>query len=299
MLGRIVTALVLIPLVVALVWWTPPAVLAGALAIVVLLALHEFFDLGVPAGGGPGGARTRSRSFIPFRGWTAACAVLLIFAQWSAGQWEIPPLRYGAEIIRHRIYWTLPLDAVLVFFALGCMAIALGSRVGLADLLPGAGLGSAGLLLIVLPASFLVRLDQIPVTGPRWVLFVLTLVWAGDIAAFFVGKAAGRTPLAPLLSPKKTWEGAVGNVAASLVVGYVFAQWLPATVPQMLSLAALASVAGQCGDLMESAWKRGAQVKDSSALLPGHGGMLDRIDSLIFATPVVWYYVDWLLRNRG
>jgi phosphatidate cytidylyltransferase len=298
--GRIATALVLIPLVVALVWWAPPAVVAGALAIVLLLALHEFFDLGAPGGAQRGAPpRARTGGLSAFRGWTGACAVLLIFAQWSGGQWEIPPLRYGAEIIRHRIYWTVPLDAVLVLFALGCMAIALGSRVGLADLLPGAGLSAAGLLLIVLPASFLVRLDQIAVVGSRWVLFLLTLVWAGDIAAFFVGQTMGRTPLSPLLSPKKTWEGAAGNVAASLVVGYVFAQWLRVTVPQMLILAALASVAGQCGDLMESAWKRGAQVKDSSALLPGHGGMLDRIDSLIFATPVVWYYVDWLLRNRG
>jgi phosphatidate cytidylyltransferase len=298
MLGRIATALVLIPVVVALVWWAPSAVVAGVLAVVLLLALHEFFDLGAPEYTASG-AQSRSRGLRPFRAWTAACAVLLIFAQWSAGQFEIPPLHYGVEIIRNRAYWNVSLDMFLVIFAFGCMAIALGSRMGLADLLSGSGVSSAALLLIVLPASFLVRLHQIPVTGPRWVLFALVLVWAGDMAAFFIGKAFGRTKLAPLLSPKKTWEGAAANVAASLLVGYLFAQWLPVTIAQMLVLATLASIAGQCGDLMESAWKRGAQVKDSSGLLPGHGGMLDRIDSLIFATPVVWYYVDWLLRNRS
>jgi phosphatidate cytidylyltransferase len=288
LLSRIATALVLIPLVVALVWWAPSAVVAGVLVIVLLLALHEFFDLGVH-----GGAQMRTRGLRPFRAWTSACGVLLIFAQWSAGQLEIPPLHYGVEIIRN-----MPLDLFLVFFAFGCMAIALGSRMGPADLLVGSGLSAAALLLIVLPASFLVRLHQIPITGPRWVLFVLALVWAGDIAAYFTGQTVGRTPLAPLLSPRKTWEGAAGNMAASLMVGYLFADWLTVAPSQMLMLAGLASVAGQCGDLMESAWKRGAQVKDSGTLLPGHGGMLDRIDSLIFATPVVWYYVDWLLRKR-
>jgi phosphatidate cytidylyltransferase len=293
MLKRIVTAMVLIPLVVALVWWAPSAAVGGALAIVLLLALHEFFEIGAQ------GSALPALGLRPFRAWTSACTVLLIFAQWSAGQLELRPLGYGAEVIRNRIYWTVPLDGVLVLFAFGCMAIALGSRMGLADLLAGSGLSAGALLLIVLPASFLVRLHQIPLNGPRWVLFVLVLVWAGDMAAYFTGQAVGRTPLAPLLSPKKTWEGAAGNVAVSLLAGYLFADWLSVAPTQMMMLAFLASVAGQCGDLMESAWKRGARMKDSGGLLPGHGGMLDRIDSLIFATPVVWYYVDWLLRNRS
>lgn len=290
MLRRILTALILIPLVVALVWWGNSAFITGVLAIILLLALHEFFSLS---------SHPNMPGFAAFRGWTSACAVLLLFSQWSAGQFEIPPLHYGVEIIRNRVYWNMPLDLCLVIFAFGCVAIALGSRIALVEILPIAGVSAAGLLLIVLPASLLVRLDQIPLSGSRWVLFILVLVWAGDIAAYFTGQAVGRTPLAPLLSPKKTWEGAAGNLVASLVVGYLFADWLAVPPLQMLALAGVTSIAGQCGDLMESAYKRGARVKDSGALLPGHGGILDRIDSLIFATPVVWYYVDWLLRNRG
>src|SRR5277367_2050471 len=116
MLNRIVTALVLIPLVVALVWWAPSAGLAGVLAIVLLLALHEFFDIGAQ-----GGAQMNASGLRPFRAWTSACTVLLIFSQWSAGQLEIHPLHYGVEIIRSRLYWNMPLDLFLVLFAFGCM----------------------------------------------------------------------------------------------------------------------------------------------------------------------------------
>jgi phosphatidate cytidylyltransferase len=102
--------------------------------------------------------------------------------------------------------------------------------------------------------------------------------------------------MAPALSPKKTWEGALGNLLASLLVGVFFAKWLRMEALQMLVIAALANVAGQMGDLIESAYKRGAAVKDSSDLLPGHGGVLDRIDSLILASPVVWIAYKWLAK---
>jgi phosphatidate cytidylyltransferase len=94
--------------------------------------------------------------------------------------------------------------------------------------------------------------------------------------------------MAPALSPKKTWEGAIANLLASLLVAVLFARWMQADIASLLVLAALANIAGQMGDLIESAYKRGAVVKDSGALLPGHGGMLDRVDSLILAAPVVW-----------
>lgn len=135
-------------------------------------------------------------------------------------------------------------------------------------------------------------------TGPVLVLFALAIVWAGDTVAYFVGKSIGRLKMAPALSPGKTWEGAVGNVIGSLIVGYCFALWQHAPIGAWLITAALANVAGQVGDLVESSYKRGAGAKDSGALLPGHGGMLDRIDSLIFAAPVVWLAAGWLLQNR-
>ncbi len=100
--------------------------------------------------------------------------------------------------------------------------------------------------------------------------------------------------MAPALSPKKTWEGALGNLIGSLLVAVAFSYWLQIDIWMLIAVAVLANIAGQMGDLLESAYKRSANVKDSGGLLPGHGGMLDRIDSLILASPVVWAAYQWL-----
>src|SRR5207245_9859096 len=105
--------------------------------------------------------------------------------------------------------------------------------------------------------------------------------------------AIGRYSRAPHLSPKKTWEGSIASLIASLLVGAAFGRWLYAPLDVLLAMAVVGNIAGQAGDLLESACKRSAGVKDSGALLPGHGGGLDRIDALILAIPVGWYY--WLL----
>jgi phosphatidate cytidylyltransferase len=99
--------------------------------------------------------------------------------------------------------------------------------------------------------------------------------------------------MAPVLSPKKTWEGAFANLLGSLLVAIFFARWMQQDTLSVLVIAGLANIAGQAGDLIKSAYKRGAGVKDSGSLLPGHGGMLDRIDSLILASPVVWIVFQW------
>jgi phosphatidate cytidylyltransferase len=158
---------------------------------------------------------------------------------------------------------------------------------------------SAGaILFVVLPFSYVVRLNEIERVGKQLLLFTLVLVWAGDMLAYFVGKSLGRVPMAPALSPKKTWEGALGNVLASMIVAVFFAKWMMADAIILLAIAAAANIAGQAGDLIESAYKRGAAVKDSGGLLPGHGGVLDRIDSLILAAPVVWALFEWLGRAQ-
>jgi phosphatidate cytidylyltransferase len=102
--------------------------------------------------------------------------------------------------------------------------------------------------------------------------------------------------MAPALSPKKTWEGALGNILGSLLVAVFFARWMQVDVVTLMVIAGVANVAGQAGDLIESAYKRAASVKDSGRLLPGHGGAFDRIDSLILATPVVWVLYQWLVK---
>jgi len=126
----------------------------------------------------------------------------------------------------------------------------------------------------------------------------LLLSWAGDTAALYVGKAFGRHALAPRVSPAKTWEGAAGSVAGGILAGFVYAHYLipSAPVAVVLLLAATGNIAGQLGDLCESAIKRGAGVKDSGNTLPGHGGWLDRIDSSLFSVPVVFAILNFIPR---
>lgn len=284
MLRRIFTALVLIPIVVALVWWGPTWVLAAVAAFIAILALIEFFDLGERMG------------MRAFRRWTFVCSVALYYAQYSQGLVETHTFGEGLSIVRNAAGGVLSIDAVLLVFVFGCAGIGLATRWALHEILPAIAISSAGLLFIAFPFSYLVRLNEINLVGRQLVLFTLCLVWAGDILAYFVGKGLGRVPMAPALSPKKTWEGALGNMLASCLVGVFFAKWLQLDALQMLAIAGAANIAGQMGDLIESAYKRGAAVKDSGGLLPGHGGVLDRIDSLILASPVVWAAYQWLAK---
>ncbi|HEY6467477.1 MAG TPA: phosphatidate cytidylyltransferase [Candidatus Acidoferrales bacterium] len=281
MLARVVTALVLAPTVIALVWYGPPALLAAIAAVAAILALVEFLKLGERTG------------FRAFPNWTMVSTAAIFFVQYAAGAAETHSFAGGNTLIRPFLGGLFSLDLVFIVFLLGAAGIVLAMKRPLHDALPAISVSSAGLLFVALPFSYLVRLDEIPMRGRQLVLFTLCLVWAGDIVAYFVGRSLGRVKMAPALSPKKTWEGAAGNVAASLLIGYGFARWMQADVVTMLLIAALANIAGQMGDLLESSYKRGASVKDSSGLLPGHGGMLDRIDSLILAAPVVWVLFQW------
>jgi phosphatidate cytidylyltransferase len=282
MLRRLLTAAVLIPVVVALVWWTPAIILAGIAAVVAILALVEFLNLGDRIG------------LRGFKLWTYFCTVLIFYAQFSLGRVETHSFAGGVSMVRDATGGTLSVEAALLIFLFGCVVLGLLTKRPLHEILPAISIGSAALLFVVLPFSYIVRLDEIERVGRQLVLFTLVLVWAGDMLAYFVGKSLGRVPMAPALSPKKTWEGALGNVLASLIVAVLFAKWMQTDVITLLVIAGVANIAGQAGDLIESAYKRGASVKDSGGLLPGHGGMLDRIDSLILATPAVWILYQWL-----
>lgn len=180
---------------------------------------------------------------------------------------------------------------------------------------PAAAASSFSFVYIALPLAMLVQLRQ-QWAGAFWLLYLLLVVWAGDIFAYFVGRSVGRHLMAPRISPKKTWEGAAASLAASLVVGILlfthalqissfllrlglierrdglFGLQQPELWPIVLLTIAL-NIAAQLGDLVESLIKRGAGVKDSGTILPGHGGMLDRIDALLFAAPVLWFYAVW------
>ncbi len=149
------------------------------------------------------------------------------------------------------------------------------------------------MLSVALPATTLCFLRDY---SPRAVLFLLLLVWVCDSCAYYFGRRFGAHRLAPVVSPKKSWEGSIAGLAGATLFGAAAGSWwfLPELGPVVGALAgALASTAGQLGDLVESLWKRGGGVKDSGTFLPGHGGFFDRIDSLLFAGPVVAAFIAW------
>ncbi len=163
------------------------------------------------------------------------------------------------------------------------------------SLLDSAGTMMGTLYVGLLNYFFLVR--SLP-DGWIWLIFTLAGTWACDTTAYFVGKAFGRRRLAPELSPKKTLEGAIGGIMGSVLAGYLFALIYPfLPLSKMLLLGLLVGAAAEVGDLLESAFKRQAGVKDSSKLIPGHGGILDRIDSALFSAPLVYYYVLLFVNN--
>jgi phosphatidate cytidylyltransferase len=264
---RILTALVLIPLVIVLVFLGPDWLVTVAVAAVALLAAWEYLGIAQAAG-----AKTPR---IP-----VLVAIAILFA--VSLLWPDKMIAtLGATSLALLVYCTF---AVSVAETLQCSANAVFCLI------------YTGFTLIALPA---LRSSE---DGKSIVTFLLCAVWAGDIVALYVGRAWGKHKMAPKLSPNKTWEGAAGSVAGSLLVTgllIVVAAELakrdilvlafPGQISHWLLLAVLVNVAAQVGDLAESALKRSAGVKDSGTLLPGHGGVLDRIDALLLAAPVLWY----------
>lgn len=266
---RIVTAVVLIPLVFAVIYVSQrwPFVLISVLFLVAGLALWEFLGLANATG-----AKTPRVLAIVFLGvWMAAV--------------------FG------RPEWMAPVSLAL---ALGLLVIC-AFRSPLERVLPDAAYSMFGLLYIGFSMATIYLLSAAD-NGPSLLVFLLLVVWAGDILALYVGRAIGRWRLAPRLSPNKTWEGSIASVFASVGVavglvalgGALTARSIeylsyPGSYWHWIGLAVLLNIAGQVGDLAESAIKRGAGVKDSGKILPGHGGVLDRIDALLLAAPVLWY----------
>jgi phosphatidate cytidylyltransferase len=300
---RVLTAVVLIPVVLLIVFKAPLWLFALVVAAIIVLALHEYLGI------------VEAASIKPFRRLTYAAGVLpiLVFLYKIVSPRAIEPDRYfsiapeGALVSNW--YW-LALLSPLIF------GIPLVLRKDLRGGLASASASVFGVFYIGASLSTLVLLGA-DVYQSVLVIFVLFSVWAGDIAAYYVGKNFGQHRLAPVVSPNKSWEGAIASVLASVALAFLVMRyryqlmaWLapeealkagPDAFQRLLghvsaihtiALGLVTNVAAQYGDLFESALKRGAGVKDSGTLLPGHGGILDRIDALLFAIPVVWYYAN-------
>jgi phosphatidate cytidylyltransferase len=151
-----------------------------------------------------------------------------------------------------------------------------------------------GILYIGWLLSYFVALRGLE-EGRNWVFFALFTTFASDTTAFFVGRALGRHKLAPRISPGKTWEGTIAGVFGAIIVSLLFTMLIPISYWQLVVLGLLVSIFGQFGDLVESLLKRNMGAKDSGRLIPGHGGFLDRIDSVVFVGVVVYYYVIWAI----
>ena len=264
---RILTAVILIPLVLILILWGPLWLQTLAAFGVAELALYEYLVLADASG-------AQSPRWLVL----TCCAVVFAVSYWMPT-------------------FLLPAMGIFALTLLGICSL----RSPLNRVLADAASGLFGLMYVALPLVLAV-LILTQENGPAQLIFLLVVVWAGDITALYVGRLLGRRPMAPKLSPKKTWEGAAGSMVGSIAAGLgvvalgshlyrhgigllLYAQpwWY------WVGMAILLNVAAQIGDLMESAIKRGAGLKDSGAILPGHGGVLDRIDALLVALPVLWY----------
>jgi len=182
-------------------------------------------------------------------------------------------------------------ESWLLLTGIALLVLALAMRAeDLAKALPRASLLFIGVVYVFGSWKCALPLRAL---NPHWLMYGLLVSWAGDIGAFYVGRKFGRHKMAPRVSPKKSWEGAAASVVTAVVLaGAYLLRFIPGiSVASAIAVTAAANVGGQLGDLAESAMKRGANVKDSGTMLPGHGGFLDRVDSTLFALPVIYAYL--------
>jgi phosphatidate cytidylyltransferase len=272
---RILTATVLILLVLALIFFGNIWLMTLFAAVVAEFAAYEYLQLAA-VGAQAHDAKLR----IPI--WWMALGTALAFVV------TLP--NFPVE------------DQLPVLSALTLILFAWnGFRSPLIQVLPDTAQGLFGLIYIAYPLTLIPLLWK-QEDGPALVLFLMVCVWSGDIAALYFGRAFGKRRLAPRLSPGKTWVGSIASILGSTIAAGLIISisdiltahgntvlHISEPLWQSLLLAAILNIAAQLGDLLESAIKRGAGVKDSGTMLPGHGGILDRIDALLLSAPVLWF----------
>jgi phosphatidate cytidylyltransferase len=288
---RVLTAAVLIPLVLLAVFRAPAWLFALLVGAVAILAVREFLEL------------VKHYNVLPFR-MPTFLAVGAMFAALIARSFEAQTPTIATETLFYIVFTTFAL-AAFVFLTIGM------ARRELATSYPAAAASLFALAYCGVPLLLLANVRQ-QWAGAFLILYLFLVVWAGDTAAYYVGRAIGKHKLAPRISPGKSWEGTLASFVASIAIGVLvfqnaqpisqalmranlIDQWQgylaePPSLTVIIVLSASLNITAQLGDLVESLLKRGAGVKDSGWLLPGHGGILDRIDALLFAAPVLWYF---------
>jgi phosphatidate cytidylyltransferase len=287
---RVLTAVVLIPLVLLAVFRAPAWLFALLVGAVAILAAREFVDL------------VKHYGVSPFRMPTFVAVALMFLALVVRSLQQTPTL--ATETLFYIVFTSFAL-AAFIFLAIGML------RRDLATAYPAASASLFALGYCAVPLLLLANVRQ-QWAGAFLILYLFLVVWTGDTAAYYVGRAIGKHKMAPRVSPGKSWEGGAASFGASIAIGaivfmyarpisesllrvHLIDKWQGYLAPspsltQVVLLSGLINITAQLGDLVESLIKRGAGVKDSGALLPGHGGILDRIDALLFAIPVLWYF---------
>ena len=266
--ARELTALVLSPVAVYVIGWSHPYVYDATIALIAALALYEFLVLG-----------RRKGYAVPI----VLCILVMLFIVLA---FVLEPIS-----VEMGVFLTLLIIPAWYVFRRGTID----------DALQSSAIAVMATLYVGMLGGSLIRLrnDFPNDIGPKLVFFLLLVVWLGDAGAYYVGKQFGRHKLSPRISPKKTVEGLVGGIATSIitavVIHFTFFKQFP--LVQAIIGGVVLSIAGVIGDLAESMWKRSAAVKDSGTLIPGHGGFLDRFDSIFYTAPIL--YVYWVLIQNG
>lgn len=260
--ARELTAAILAVPAIWIIGWSHPYVFDAAIALIASLALYEFLILG-----------RRKGYVLP----VPLCILVMLFI---VAAFVLEPIS-----VEMGVFLTL-------LIVPGWYVV---SSAGLDDALPSSAIAVLATLYVGMLGGSLIRLRNDFASGWKLVFFLLLVVWLGDAGAYYVGKSFGRRKLSPRISPKKTVEGLAGGIAVSIltavIVHFTFFREFP--LLHAVIAGAVLSVAGVIGDLAESMWKRSAAVKDSGTLIPGHGGFLDRFDSIFFTAPILYCY--WFL----
>jgi phosphatidate cytidylyltransferase len=266
--ARELTALIVLPFAIWIVGWSHPYVFDATIALVSVLALHEFLGLGI-----------RKGYDMPI----VLCVLIMLF------------------IIAAFILKQVSVEMGMFVTLLVIPASYVFRNTSVEDALPSSAIAVLATMYVGMLGGSMIRLrsDFGPVIGPNLIFFLLLVVWLGDAGAYYVGKRFGKRKLSPRISPKKTVEGLVGGLITSVITAIVIhLTFFPQIrLVHTIVVGIVLSISGVVGDLAESMWKRSAAVKDSGTLIPGHGGFLDRFDSILFTAPIL--YVYWALSQHA